>query len=95
MYVPTICLVEIVYLTEKGRIPVNLSTQLQAELLANSNNLVASALTEEVVEALSRIPRQKVPDMPDRIIAATALHLGLPLISKDRKVQTAEIEVLW
>jgi predicted nucleic acid-binding protein len=36
--------------------------------------------------AVKQIPRNAVPDMPDRIIAATALHLNLPLITRDRKI---------
>jgi hypothetical protein len=28
-----------------------------------------------VATALARVPREALPDMPDRIIAATALHL--------------------
>jgi len=41
------------------------------------------------------VPRAEVPDMPDRIIAATALHLGLPLISRDRKIQLAGLQTIW
>jgi predicted nucleic acid-binding protein len=33
--------------------------------------------------------------MPDRIIAATALHLGLPLISRDRKIQLSSVPTIW
>jgi predicted nucleic acid-binding protein len=36
-----------------------------------------------------------VPDMPDRIIAATAMHLGLPLVMGDRKVQASVIVTIW
>jgi predicted nucleic acid-binding protein len=32
--------------------------------------------------------------MPDRIIAATALHLGLPLISRDRKIQLSGVNTI-
>ena len=35
------------------------------------------------MRALRRIPRDLVPDMPDRIIGATAMHLELPLITRD------------
>jgi predicted nucleic acid-binding protein len=42
-----------------------------------------------------RIPRNVVADMPDRIIAATALHLGLPLITRDRHLQSAGIQTIW
>jgi predicted nucleic acid-binding protein len=33
--------------------------------------------------------------MPDRIIAATALHLGVPLVSRDRKIQASSIHTIW
>jgi predicted nucleic acid-binding protein len=33
--------------------------------------------------------------MPDRIIAVTALHLGVPLVSRDRKIQAASIQTIW
>jgi len=48
-----------------------------------------------VATALKDIPRNLVPDMPDRIIAATALHLGLPLVTRDRRLQAAGIDTIW
>ena len=95
VYVPTICLVEIVYLQEKGRIPAGLKSQFDVKLKAGTTGLVLSELSNAIVDALTQIPRAAVPDMPDRIIAATALHLGLPLISKDHKIQVAGIQTIW
>jgi PIN domain nuclease of toxin-antitoxin system len=95
IYVPTICLVEIVYLHEKGRISANLKAQLDAELQAGSSGLVLADLTVEVANAVARVPRSEVPDMPDRIIAATALHLGLPLISRDGKIRLSDVNTIW
>jgi PIN domain nuclease of toxin-antitoxin system len=95
VYIPTICLVEIVYLQDKGRIPAELKMQLDAELQASTSGLVLVDLTAEVANAVARVPRSEVPDMPDRIIAATALHLGLPLISRDRKIQLSGVNTIW
>jgi predicted nucleic acid-binding protein len=36
-----------------------------------------------------------VPEMPDRIIAATAIHLGVPLVTRDRRLQSAGIQTIW
>jgi predicted nucleic acid-binding protein len=37
-----------------------------------------------------------VPDMPDRIIAATALSLSLPLVTRDAKIQAVTtIQTIW
>ena len=95
VYIPTICLVEIVYLQDKERIPAELKMQLDAELQAGTSGLVLVDLTAEVANAVARVPRSEVPDMPDRIIAATALHLGLPLISRDRKIQLSGVNTIW
>jgi PIN domain nuclease of toxin-antitoxin system len=95
VYIPTICLVEIIYLQEKGRIPADMKAQLDAELRAETSGLVLADLTAEVASDIARVPRSEVPDMPDRIIAATALHLGLPLLSRDRKIQLSGVNAIW
>ncbi len=95
VYIPTICLVEIIYLQEKGRIPADLLTQLEDELQAGKTGLIIADLTIEVAKTMKRIPRTAVPDMPDRIIAATALHLGFSLLSRDRKIQLASVDTIW
>jgi PIN domain nuclease of toxin-antitoxin system len=95
VHVPTICLVEIIYLQEKGRIPADLKAQLDAELLSSTSGLALVHLTAEVANAVALVPRSEVPDMPDRIIAATALHLGLPLISRDGKIRLSDVNTIW
>jgi PIN domain nuclease of toxin-antitoxin system len=95
VYVPTICLVEIIYLQEKGRIPADLKAQLDTELQTGTTGLILAALTPEVADAVAHVPRSEVPDMPDRIIAATAMHLGLPLISRDRAIQLSAVDTVW
>lgn len=95
IYVPTICLVEIIYLQEKGRISANLKQQFDNELKRGESGLVIIDLTSEVVDELSNIPRTAVSELPDRIIAATALHLGVPLISRDQVMQQAGLTVIW
>jgi PIN domain nuclease of toxin-antitoxin system len=95
VYVPTICVVEITYLHEKGRIGADLKAQLDTELQAGHSGLILFALTFGVANAVQQVPRSQVPDMPDRIIAATALHLGLPLLSRDRALQNAGVQTIW
>jgi PIN domain nuclease of toxin-antitoxin system len=33
--------------------------------------------------------------MPDRIIAATANHLNLPLVTRDRKIRSSKVKTVW
>ena len=56
---------------------------------------VLAAVDEGVAQAVHRVPRDVVPEMPDRIIAAMALHLGLPLITRDQRIQSAGIKTIW
>ena len=95
IYIPTICLVEIIYLQEKGRIPFQLKAQLDRELMLGNTGMIVYDLTSGVVEALATISRERVSDLPDRIVAATAVHLGLPLISKDSKIAASKVNTIW
>lgn len=93
--VSAITLVELVYLAEKGRLPHEALVRLDG-LLDDPHSPVAVAPVDRgVARVVERIARSQVPDMPDRIIAATALHLGLPLVSRDRRIQASGIDVVW
>ena len=59
------------------------------------NNLRIVPLDRDIANLVEPIPRDAVPDIPDRIIAATAVHLGLPLITRDAKLRRAELETIW
>ncbi len=91
----SITLAEIVYLTEKGRIaPATLDRLLTAMERENAV-LVEIPFDRHVALALRKVERGQVPDLPDRIIAATDLHWGLPLISRDRRIQVASLNTIW
>ena len=95
-FVPTISFVEIIYLAEKGRLGANVLPRINAAIQMPNSVLKPIELSHQITTTLSQIPRQTVPEMPDRIIAATALHLNLPLVTKDRKIQTLQnINTIW
>ena len=95
VYVPSICLVEIVYLIEKYRFPPALLQKIRQLLADPDSELTIYDLTEPVTETLEQISRLIVPDMPDRIVAATALYLNLPLITRDAKIQSSQVQTIW
>jgi PIN domain nuclease of toxin-antitoxin system len=33
--------------------------------------------------------------MPDRIVAATALHFGVPVISRDSRILASDLTTIW
>lgn len=90
-----ISFVEIIYLIEKGRIPAETFNRLRTGLERENSILTEIYLTRPIVETMMSIERAKVPDMPDRIISATALHLGVPVISRDGKIRVSGITTVW
>jgi PIN domain nuclease of toxin-antitoxin system len=93
--VSSISLVEIIYLVEKGRVHKDALVRVIAALEQSNNVLTEVPLDRHVAQAVPEVPRSIVSDPSDRIIAATALHLGVPLISRDRKIQLSDIETIW
>ena len=94
--IPSIALVEIVYLAERGRVAADLLQRMLGFLADPGRPYRLAALDEDVVRSVQLVPRSAVPDMPDRVITATALHLGLPLISRDERIRAASVvQVVW
>ena len=52
-------------------------------------------MTVEIAAAMRRIPREAVPDFPDRIIAATALERGVPVLTRDGKIRLSDVDTIW
>jgi PIN domain nuclease of toxin-antitoxin system len=91
VYVASISMVETCYLEEKGRLQQGTLTRLKNALEGEDSGLVLVPLDLGVAEALGQIPRDAVPDMPNRIIAATALYMNLPLVTRDGKIRASAI----
>ena len=90
-----ISLVEVIYLCEKGRLPWEALTRLETVLRLGNTVLRVADLSLEVALTVGRVLRDEVPDMPDRIIAATAMYFEVPVISRDRQIRTSAIPTIW
>ncbi|MFN5474893.1 MAG: type II toxin-antitoxin system VapC family toxin [Pseudanabaena sp.] len=96
IFISAISLVEMNYLVEKNRIPTSSLEQLLQLIDDPLVNLVVIPLDTPVAKAFTQISRKIVPEMGDRIIAATALYLGLPLVTKDHKISNlSNIQIVW
>ncbi len=96
IYVPAISIVEIAYLVERRRFVEEVLTRILNALDDPNTGIALAPLDRNISEAIRQIDRAKVPDMPDRIIAATAFSLGLPLVTRDHKIQTlTTIQIIW
>ena len=95
IHIPSICLVELTYLAEKGRLPSAARDALIEALDDPAGPCTLVPLDRLVAEALQLVQRTEVPDLPDRIVAATALALRVPLISRDRKIRASQVRTIW
>ena len=95
VWVPSISLVELVYLTERKRLPVEALVRLRKAVDDPTVVLHLAPLDAPVDDAMPNVPRDIVPDMPDRIIAATAISLNLPLITADTQIRRLSIKTIW
>ena len=93
--ISSISLVETAYLEEKRRIPAGTLQGLLDLLDSAEPSLAEVPVTRRIITALLDVSRETVPDMPDRIIVATALTLGVPLISRDGKIRDSQIQTIW
>ena len=57
--------------------------------------LVEIPFDRNIALTLRQVDRSQIPDLPDRIIAATALYLNVPVISRDRQIQLSSIDTIW
>ncbi|MEM8718302.1 MAG: type II toxin-antitoxin system VapC family toxin [Cyanobacteria bacterium P01_G01_bin.39] len=96
IYISAISLVEIVYLVEKNRLSKEVLQRIVNALDDPNIGIVLASLDRNISEKVQEIDRAKVPDMPDRIIAATALSLDIPLVSCDSKIQKlTSVSIIW
>lgn len=95
IWIPSIVLVEIVYICEKhGILPQGDASFLKA--LSSSTNYLVAPLDLDTISTMRSIPRNTIRDMPDRIIAATAMKLSLSLITFDPVITASGlISVIW
>jgi predicted nucleic acid-binding protein len=91
LFISIISLMEIMYLAEKNRIPLALD-----EILGNINSKKCYSIVEFNVDILEEAANIRFYELHDRLILATAKHLGAPIISSDQEFASVEdIEVIW
>ena len=95
IYVSSMTLIELVYLTEKGKVAPDILTLLRDALDDLTTAYRLYEINRTVADTVALIPRAIVPEMPDRIIAATALYLNLPLVTADHKIQASNVQTIW
>ena len=95
IHVPSVCLVELTYLVEKGRVPAAARERLVLALDDPATPCRLAPLDCAVADALEFVSRNEVPDLPDRIVSATAVALRVPLVSRDGKIRASQVVTIW
>lgn len=91
LFLSTVSLVEILYLSEKKRIMINLGESL--DIIDDSANYSIVDLTTEIVKFAEKID---FPEIFDRLIISTARYLGVPILTSDRAIRSCGfVEAVW
>jgi PIN domain nuclease of toxin-antitoxin system len=94
IYIPSFALVELGEACRKGHVTLNLPFQEWTRLAFASGKYHEAPLTAEIVCIAQGL--YGIPERGDRLIAATAVALDLPLITRDPEIaQTAGVECIW
>jgi predicted nucleic acid-binding protein len=92
IYVPSMVLAEIMYLSEKKRITATLSEVFK--LFQNFPTFKEFSINADVIKSAEQIT--DIPELHDRLISATAKFLNLELITTDTKIQSsAFVKTVW
>jgi len=90
IYIPTIALLEVLRVIEKGRYPLSFEALVSGierskhhEIVPFDTSLLKVAMTIQNLE------------LHDRLIAATAILTNSVLISRDRAIGTPGVNVVW
>ena len=92
VYIPVVAFAEILYLSEKGRI--HASIDRVEDYLKKYPNYKEYSLNFAVIQSAAEIT--DIPELHDRLIAATARHLDRELITNDSVIQaSAFVKTVW
>jgi PIN domain nuclease of toxin-antitoxin system len=96
MAIASITLWEIAQLIDAGRIVVRGSPEGFLKLILQRPRLVVLDLSPEIAALAFQFPSDFPNDPADRIIAATARAHGLPLVSRDERMQDCKLlQTIW
>lgn len=92
--VPTVCVFEVGQLEERGHIALGVTFEQWCDLLEQTPALLVTSLERAHVSEARALPTLRDPF--DRLIAGTAVALGLPLVTPDaRLAESRRVRVIW
>ncbi|MES1943120.1 protein PilT [Salinisphaera sp. PC39] len=96
VYLSSISVWEVAMLVDKGRLELTMDVE---DWVAHSEAvpwIECVPVTNHLALRSVRLPDGLHPDPADRLIVATARYLGVPLVTRDRKLQDyPHVQTLW
>jgi len=93
-WVPAIVLVELLEAAHRGVIRLAGGSEGWIQALVDSGSFFVADLTAAIVLRADAL--YAIPEWGDRLIAATAAHLDLPLVTRDPAIaRAAAVPVVW
>ncbi len=90
-YISAVSLMEILYLSEKNRIPISLDQTIKEIEKREGYHIIN--LSKEILQIAQTI---SFYELHDRMILSTAKFLDIPIISSDRRfLEIQEISTIW
>jgi len=89
------------YLYSDSRLGRAASDFIEATIVGGDHIGISSIVLQEVpldagiVASMKEVARDEIPDLPDRIIAATAKYYGVPILSRDNQIRSSVIKTVW
>ena len=93
--ISVISLIEIVYLAEKGRLAADWPQRVFSLIEKRGTPFTKVAVNLQTVKSASALAGSGITDMPDRIIAATSIQLGVPLVTRDHAIAASTVNTVW
>ncbi len=91
IFVSIISMVEILYLSERNRIPLNFG-EIKIKLLQLDNYGIIE-LDLDIVEAAKSVQGL---ELHDRLIVSTALSMNIPILTSDKMIEeSGVVSVIW
>ena len=92
VYISAITLMEVLYLSEAGKVDLPLADLI--DTVSRSRNYEVVPVDTDVI--LAAVGIDDVPELHDRIIVATANHLGVPILTGDTVIAgSLHVQTLW
>ena len=92
--IAAITLWELAWLAENGRIQVTGS--LESFVRETASRVIVAPITPEIAAFAVQLPSSFPKDPADRLIAATAIVAGVPLVTADERIRQAKVvQAIW